>query len=111
LISPAECVVAVVGASPDVPLPSAPEGCQFRFITSREQLVRDAADADVVFAWQPRLDWIQACWGWSSRLRWIAAACSSISSSATSPDARFSTSSTSASASFPPHADPARTIP
>jgi hypothetical protein len=74
LISPAECVVAVVGTSPDVPLPPAPEGCQFRFITSREQLVRDAADADVVFAWEPRLDWMRACWGWSNRLRWIATA-------------------------------------
>jgi phosphoglycerate dehydrogenase-like enzyme len=74
LISPAECVVAVVGTSPDVPLPPAPEGCQFRFITSREQLVRDAADADVVFTWEPRLDWMRVCWGWSNRLRWIAAA-------------------------------------
>jgi phosphoglycerate dehydrogenase-like enzyme len=52
----------------------APEGCELRFIESREQLARDAADADVVFAWQPRLDWIEASWGWSPRLRWIAAA-------------------------------------
>jgi phosphoglycerate dehydrogenase-like enzyme len=74
LISPAECVVAVVGTSPDVPLLAVPEGCQLRFITSREQLTRDAADADVVFTWEPRLDWMRVCWGWSSRLRWIAAA-------------------------------------
>jgi phosphoglycerate dehydrogenase-like enzyme len=59
-----------------VPLPAelVPAGCELRFVTSREQLARDAADADVVFAWEPRLDWIQTCWGWSPRLRWIAAA-------------------------------------
>jgi phosphoglycerate dehydrogenase-like enzyme len=74
VISPAGCVVAVVGMSPDVPPLAMPDGCEVRFIASREQLVRDAADADVVFAWQPRLDWIRACWGWSSRLRWIATA-------------------------------------
>jgi phosphoglycerate dehydrogenase-like enzyme len=74
VISSDTCVVAVVGTSADVPLPAAPEGCEVRFITSRERLARDAADADVVFAWEPRLDWIRACWGWSPRLRWIAAA-------------------------------------
>jgi phosphoglycerate dehydrogenase-like enzyme len=71
------CVVAVTGASAGAPPPGllpAPEGCELRFIESREQLARDAADADVVFAWQPRLDWIEASWGWSPRLRWIAAA-------------------------------------
>jgi phosphoglycerate dehydrogenase-like enzyme len=66
--------VAVVGASADVPLPAGPEGCELRFVTAREQLASDAADADVVFAWEPRLDWIETCWGWSRRLRWIAAA-------------------------------------
>lgn len=74
MISPDRCVVAVVGTTADVPLPARPEGCELRFVTSSEQLVRDAADADVVFAWEPRLDWIEACWGWSPRLRWIAAA-------------------------------------
>ena len=66
--------MAVVGTSADVPLPAAPEGCELRFVTSREELASDAADADVVFAWEPRLDWLEACWGWSPRLRWIAAA-------------------------------------
>jgi phosphoglycerate dehydrogenase-like enzyme len=68
-------VVAVVGGTPEeVPLPSAPDGCEFRFITRREDLSAGAADADVAFAWQPRLDWIQAHWGALGRLRWIAAA-------------------------------------
>jgi phosphoglycerate dehydrogenase-like enzyme len=69
------CVVAVTGASADAPPPglaTPPDGCELRFITSRERLATDAADADVVFSWQPRLDWLQACWGWNSRLRWIA---------------------------------------
>ncbi len=74
MVSSDKCVVAVVAASADVPLSAAPEGCELRFVTSREQLASDAADADVVFAWEPRLDWIEACWGWSPRLRWIAAA-------------------------------------
>jgi phosphoglycerate dehydrogenase-like enzyme len=74
MVSSDTCVVAVVGTSADVPLPAEPEGCELRFIRSREQLVIDAADADIVFAWEPRLDWIEACWGWSRRLRWIAAA-------------------------------------
>jgi phosphoglycerate dehydrogenase-like enzyme len=76
VVSSDKCVVAVVGTSADVPLPAelVPAGCELRFVTSREQLARDAADADVVFAWEPRLDWIQTCWGWSPRLRWIAAA-------------------------------------
>jgi len=72
-----DCVIAVAGASADAPPPGldvAPEGCELRFITSREQLAAEAADADVVFAWEPRLDWFEACWGWSPRLRWIAAA-------------------------------------
>lgn len=71
------CVVAVTGASADAPPPGLlplPDGCEPRFITSRAQLAADAADADVVFAWQPRLDWVEACWGWSPRLRWVAAA-------------------------------------
>ena len=74
MVSSDKCVVAVVGTSVDVPLPAEPEGCELRFVTSREQLISDAADADVVFAWEPRLDWIETCWGWSPRLRWIAAA-------------------------------------
>jgi phosphoglycerate dehydrogenase-like enzyme len=77
--SPGELVIAVVGAArPEVPLPSrlppGLEGCEFRFITARGRLTADAPDADVAFAWQPRLDWIEAEWGWSGRLRWIAAA-------------------------------------
>lgn len=76
MVSPGKCVVAVVATSADVPLPAAPAlaGCEVRFVTSREQLASEAADADVVFAWEPRLDWIETCWGWSPRLRWIAAA-------------------------------------
>jgi phosphoglycerate dehydrogenase-like enzyme len=74
VVSSGGCVVAVVGTSADVPLPAEPEGCELRFVTSRERLASDAADADVVFAWEPRLDWLEACWGWSRRLRWIAAA-------------------------------------
>jgi phosphoglycerate dehydrogenase-like enzyme len=71
------CVIAVTGAPADAPPPGllpAPEDCELRFIESSEQLVRDAADADVVFAWQPHLNWIEASWGWSPRLRWIATA-------------------------------------
>jgi phosphoglycerate dehydrogenase-like enzyme len=68
-------VVAVIGGTPrEVPLPAGPEGCQFRFITRREDVPVGAADADVAFVWQPRLDWIQAHWGALGRLRWIAAA-------------------------------------
>ncbi|HEX6451175.1 MAG TPA: D-2-hydroxyacid dehydrogenase [Trebonia sp.] len=71
------CVIAVTGLSADAAPPgleTAPEGCELRFITSAEQLAADAADADVVFAWQPRIDWFERRWGWSPRLRWIAAA-------------------------------------
>lgn len=74
MVSSGRCVVAVVGTSADVPLPAESGGCELRFVTARERLARDAADADVVFVWEPRLDWIEACWGWSRRLRWIAAA-------------------------------------
>jgi phosphoglycerate dehydrogenase-like enzyme len=71
----ASCVVAVLGASADSPPPGLaepPSGCDLRFISARENLSTDAADADAVFAWTPRLDWIAAEWGWSKRLRWIA---------------------------------------
>jgi phosphoglycerate dehydrogenase-like enzyme len=71
----ASCVVAVLGASADSPPPGLaepPPGCDLRFITARESLSAEAADADAVFAWTPRLDWIAAQWGWSKRLRWIA---------------------------------------
>jgi len=72
---PEKCVVAVVAESPEeAPLPDRVEGCEFRLISSAEQLVADAADADVVLSWQPRLDWIERNWGWSPRLRWINAA-------------------------------------
>lgn len=67
------CVVAVLSTDGEVPLPVV-EGSELRLITSREQLATDAADADVVYAWEPRLDWLRTCWGWSGRLRWIAAA-------------------------------------
>src|SRR5579875_3178370 len=62
VVSPGKCVVAVVATSADVPLPAAPAlaGCEVRFVTSREQLASEAADADVVFAWEPRLGWIAA---------------------------------------------------
>ena len=76
-----KCVIAVTGASADAPPPGllpAPADCELRFIESREQLARDAADADVVFAWQPRLDWVEASWGWSPRLRWIAVAAAGV---------------------------------
>jgi phosphoglycerate dehydrogenase-like enzyme len=70
-------VIAVAGlAAPDAPagLRTAPDGCELRFVTSAEQLAADATDADVVYAWQPRLDWFERRWGWSPRLRWIASA-------------------------------------
>jgi phosphoglycerate dehydrogenase-like enzyme len=73
---PASCVVAVLGASADAPPPGLagpPPGCDLRFISAREQLATEAADADAVFAWTPRLDWMATGWGWSERLRWIAA--------------------------------------
>src|ERR1700758_649878 len=73
----ANTVIAVTGLSADDAPPgleTAPEGCELRFITSAKQLAADAADADVVFAWQPRIDWFEQRWGWSPRLRWIAAA-------------------------------------
>jgi phosphoglycerate dehydrogenase-like enzyme len=76
-----KCVIAVTGASADAPPPGllpAPADCELRFIESREQLARDAADADVVFAWQPRLNWVEASWGWSPRLRWIAVAATGV---------------------------------
>jgi phosphoglycerate dehydrogenase-like enzyme len=71
------CVVAVVGASAGAPPPGLeqpPGGCDLRFIPDRESLAREAADADVAFVWQPRLDWLATEWGWSERLRWVAAA-------------------------------------
>jgi phosphoglycerate dehydrogenase-like enzyme len=72
----ASCVVAVLGASADSPPPGLaepPPGCDLRFISTRESLPAEASDADAVFAWTPRLDWIATQWGWSKRLRWIAA--------------------------------------
>ena len=74
---PGSCVVAVAGASADSPPPGLeqpPEGCDLRFIPDRESLAREAADAEVAFVWQPRLDWLATEWGWSERLRWVAAA-------------------------------------
>jgi phosphoglycerate dehydrogenase-like enzyme len=71
------CVVAVVGASAGAPPPGlerCPEGCDLRFAPDRESLAREAADAEVAFVWQPRLDWLAAEWAWSARLRWVAAA-------------------------------------
>ena len=73
---PGSCVVAVLGASADSPPPGLeqpPEGCDLRFIPDRESLTREAADAEVAFVWQPRLDWLATEWGWSKRLRWVAA--------------------------------------
>ena len=74
---PGPCVVAVVGASADAPPPGLeqrPEGCDLRFVPDRESLAREAADAEVAFVWQPRLNWLATEWGWSTRLRWVAAA-------------------------------------
>ena len=71
------CVVAVVGASPDAPPPGLSgelPGCDVRFIPSRERLASDAADAEVVFAWEPWIGWLRESWGFSKNLRWIAAA-------------------------------------
>src|SRR5215472_6498719 len=70
------CVVAVLGASaasapPGLEQP--PAGCDLRFVPDRESLAREAADAEVAFVWQPRLDWLATEWGWSKRLRWMAA--------------------------------------
>jgi phosphoglycerate dehydrogenase-like enzyme len=69
-------VVAILGAAADSPPPGLaepPAGCDLRFIPTRESLVSEAADADAVFAWVPRLDWMATSWGWSKRLRWISA--------------------------------------
>ena len=49
-------------------------GCDVRFISSPGSLARDAADADIVLAWEPWIGWLRESWGWSSNLRWIAAA-------------------------------------
>jgi phosphoglycerate dehydrogenase-like enzyme len=71
----ASCVVAVLGTSADSAPPGLaepPAGCDLRFIPTRESLVTEAADADAVFAWVPRLDWLETEWGWSDRLRWVS---------------------------------------
>ena len=75
---PDSCVVAVAGASAGAPPPGLqqpPDGCDLRFIPDRESLAREAADADVAFVWQPRLDWLATEWdgvsgsaGWPRRL-------------------------------------------
>jgi phosphoglycerate dehydrogenase-like enzyme len=69
--------VAVLSTTAEVPLPAA-EGCELRLITARDKLAADAADVEVAYVWEPRLDWLRTCWGWSSRLRWIAAASAGI---------------------------------
>ena len=71
------CVLAVVGATADAPPPGLSAelaGCDVRFISSPESLTRDAADAEIVLAWEPWIGWLRESWGWSSNLRWIAAA-------------------------------------
>lgn len=71
------CVVAVVGASPDAPPPGLSAewpGCEIRFIPTRDRLASDAADAEIVFAWEPWIGWLRESWGFSKNLRWIAAA-------------------------------------
>lgn len=60
--------------TPPPGLEQRPEGCGLRFIPDRESLAREAADAEVAFAWQPRLDWLAMECGWSRRLRLVAAA-------------------------------------
>ncbi len=63
---PVSCVAAVAGAPAGAPPPGLqrpPEGCDLRFIPGRESLAREAADADVAFVWQPRLDWLATEWG------------------------------------------------
>lgn len=71
-------VLAVTGTSVDVRPPpglsAESAGCDVRFVSSAEGLVRDAADAEIVFAWEPRAGWLRQSWGWSAKLRWIAAA-------------------------------------
>jgi phosphoglycerate dehydrogenase-like enzyme len=72
---PGTSVVAVAGVEPGerpAGLPATWPGCELRLISSADQLVREAADADVVFLWE-RVDWLRACWGWSRRLQWVAA--------------------------------------
>jgi phosphoglycerate dehydrogenase-like enzyme len=72
-----DCVVAVVGASPDAPPPGLSAGlpgCEVRFIPTRDRLASDAADAEIVFAWEPWIGWLRESWGFSKNLRWIAAA-------------------------------------
>jgi phosphoglycerate dehydrogenase-like enzyme len=71
------CVLAVVGATADAPPPGlSPElpGCDVRFISSPESLARDAANAEIVLAWEPWIGWLRESWGFSRHLRWIAAA-------------------------------------
>ncbi len=70
-------VLAVLGASAAAPPPGLSgelPGYDVRFISAPEGLARDAADAEVVFVWEPWIDWLRRSWGWSQRLRWIAVA-------------------------------------
>lgn len=71
------CVVAVLGAAGDAPPPGLAgplPGCDVRFIGSAGALARDAADAEVVFAWELVPGWLAAAWDSLPRLRWVAAA-------------------------------------
>ncbi|HEY4464513.1 MAG TPA: D-2-hydroxyacid dehydrogenase [Streptosporangiaceae bacterium] len=72
-----DCVVAIAGASPDAPPPGLSAGlpgCDIRFIPARERLASDAADAEIVFAWEPWTGGLRESWGFTPNLRWIAAA-------------------------------------
>jgi phosphoglycerate dehydrogenase-like enzyme len=73
---PGLCVVAVAGAADSAtppglarPLP----GCDVRFIATPGDLVTRGADAEVVFVWEPRPEWLPASWDFAGPLRWIAA--------------------------------------
>jgi len=72
---PETSVVAVLGVDAGQLPPGLPAqwpGCEIRMIASGAQLVREAADADVVFLWE-QVGWLREHWGWSDRLRWVAA--------------------------------------
>jgi phosphoglycerate dehydrogenase-like enzyme len=72
---PDTSVVAVLGAPAGEWPPGLPvevPGCEMRLVSSGAELVRGAADADVVFLWE-QVDWLREHWGWSDRLRWVAA--------------------------------------
>lgn len=63
-----------LAAAPPPGLSAESAGCDVRLVSSAEDLVRDAADAEILFAWEPRAGWLRESWGQITNVRWIAAA-------------------------------------